>query len=105
MLITLEHQHVTEVFCGFGEKEVRAETVAKDLISQVRQYVASGAAVGEHLADQIMLPFALAGGGQFATDRVSQHAITNAGVIERFLPVVLTFEKAGLIEICKIEQG
>ncbi|MDR3479588.1 MAG: RNA 3'-terminal phosphate cyclase [Burkholderiaceae bacterium] len=104
LLVTLEHQHVTEVFCGFGEKEVRAETVAKKLIGQVRQYVASGAAVGEHLADQIMLPFALAGGGRFTTDNVSQHAITNAGVIERFLPVAIAFEDTGAASICAIGQ-
>jgi RNA 3'-terminal phosphate cyclase (ATP) len=104
LLVTLEHQHVTEVFCGFGEKEVRAETVAKKLIGQVRQYVASGAAVGEHLTDQIMLPFALAGGGRFTTDCVSQHAITNAGVIERFLPVRIAFEDAGASHVCEIRQ-
>ena len=102
LLVTLESQHVTEVFCAFGEKMVRSEAVAKKAISQVRQYIASGAAIGEHLADQIMLPLALAGSGRFTTDCVSQHAITNAEVIEQFLPVRITFEEQGLSSVCAI---
>jgi RNA 3'-terminal phosphate cyclase (ATP) len=103
LLITLEHQHVTDVFCGFGEKMVRAEAVAKAAIAEVRQYVASGAAVAEHLADQIMLPFALAGGGRFTTSCVSKHATTNAEVIARFLPVAISFEEDGTSNTCVIE--
>jgi RNA 3'-terminal phosphate cyclase (ATP) len=34
---------------------------------------------------------ALAGGGRFTTASVSQHTITNAEVISRFLPVDTTF--------------
>ncbi|MFZ6758587.1 RNA 3'-terminal phosphate cyclase [Undibacterium sp. Ji50W] len=91
LLITLEHQHVTEVFCGFGEKAVKAENVAKRTVQELREYVASGAAVGEHLADQIMLLFALAGGGSFTTSQVSDHAKTNAEVISKFLAVLTEF--------------
>lgn len=104
LLLTLEHQHVTDVFCAFGEKMVRAEEVAKKAISQVRQYIASGAAVGEHLADQIMLPFALAGSGRFTTSYVSRHATTNAEVIRRFLPVAIVFENNGASSTCVIQK-
>ena len=92
LLLTLEHEHVTEVFSGFGEKAVRAETVAKQTLERARRYIASGAAVSEWLADQIMLPMALAGGGSFTTDRLSLHAQTNAEVIARFLPVRFEFD-------------
>lgn len=92
LLLTLEHEHVTEVFSGFGEKAVRAETVAKHTLERARRYIASGAAVSEWLADQIMLPMALAGGGSFTTDRLSLHAHTNAEVIARFLPVRFEFD-------------
>jgi RNA 3'-terminal phosphate cyclase (ATP) len=94
LMITLESEHVTEVFTALGEKMVRAETVAKNLLQEVRRYMASGAAVGEHLADQLLLPMALAGGGSFTADVVSQHALTNAEVIARFLPVAITFSPA-----------
>lgn len=104
LLVTLEHQHVTEVFCGFGEKSLRAEAVAKQVLQQVRHYIGSNAAVGEYLADQLMLPFALAGGGRFTTDKVSKHAQTNAEVISRFLPVEIAFEDAENSHLCVISR-
>ena len=93
VLITLEHEHATEVFSAIGEKTVRAEAVAKKAVQEARAFIASGAAVGEHLADQLLLPMALAGGGRFTAASVSQHAITNADVIARFLPVAIGFKK------------
>ena len=102
LLVTLEHEHVTEVFCAFGEKMVRAEAVAKHATQQVRHYLASGAALGEHLADQVMLPMALAGSGRFSTDLVSKHATTNAAVIGQFLPVGISFEESREISTCVI---
>lgn len=87
LMVTLEHEHVTEVFCGFGEKSIRAETVAKHALDRARRYIGSGAAVSEMLADQLLLPMALAGGGSFTTDTISSHLRTNAEVIARFLPV------------------
>ena len=92
LLITLEHEHATEIFSAFGEKMVRAESVAKSALGEAKRFIASGAAVGEHLADQLMLPMALAGGGAFTADTVSLHATTNAEVIARFLPVQFAFE-------------
>ena len=105
LLITLEYAHVTEVFAGFGEKSVREETVAKNAMQEARVYIASGAAVGEHLADQLMVPFALAGAGRFTTSRVSQHARTNAEVIGRFLPVKVAFDDSGERKICTVARS
>jgi RNA 3'-terminal phosphate cyclase (ATP) len=100
LLITLEHEHVTQVFAAFGEKNVSAENVAKTALHEARRYIASGAAVDEYLGDQLMLPMALAGGGRFTMDRVSQHARTNAEVIERFLPVRVSFETGETCSTC-----
>ncbi|HEX5342700.1 MAG TPA: RNA 3'-terminal phosphate cyclase [Duganella sp.] len=105
LLMTLEHEHVTEVFAGFGEKAVRAETVAKHVLQEARTYLASGAAVSEHLADQLMLPMALADGGSFSTNVISQHAITNAEVIERFLPVSFSFDYGPERHICRLRPS
>jgi RNA 3'-terminal phosphate cyclase (ATP) len=58
VLMTLVYEHVSEVCAGFGAKSVRAEAVAQEAIAQARDYMASGAAAGEHLADQLMLPMA-----------------------------------------------
>jgi RNA 3'-terminal phosphate cyclase (ATP) len=102
LLATLEHEHVTAVFAGFGEKAVTAENVAKTLLGRVRRYIASGAVADEYLADQLMVPLALAGGGAFTVDTVSQHALTNATIIERFLPVRFAFARTGTQSTCTI---
>ncbi len=105
VLITLEHEHVTEVFAGFGAKMVRAEAVAGQALKDAREYIGSGAAVGEHLADQLMLPLALAGGGSFTASTVSRHALTNAEVIGRFLPVEIAFEREERRAICVVRRA
>jgi RNA 3'-terminal phosphate cyclase (ATP) len=93
LMLTLEYDKVTAVFSAFGEKSVRAESVAKSALDHARRYIASGAAFEEYLADQMMLPLALAGSGSFTCETVSLHAKTNATVIERFLPVQFDFEE------------
>jgi RNA 3'-terminal phosphate cyclase (ATP) len=103
VLITIEYEHVTEVFSAIGEKGVPAETIAGRVVSEARGYIGTEGAVGEHLADQIMLPMALAGGGSFSTSLVSEHARTNAEVIGRFLPVKITFEARERCSICRVE--
>lgn len=69
-----------------GEKHVRAETVAKRLASRVLKFRASKAAVEEHLADQLLLPMWLVGGGTFTTVSPTQHFLTNAEVLRAFVP-------------------
>lgn len=83
--ITIAHQHVTEVFTGFGERSVRAEAVAEPPARQARAYLDARAPVGEHLADQLLIPMALAAGtSSFSTVGASDHLRTNALTIERF---------------------
>lgn len=82
--IFIECEHVTEVCTAFGERGVRAEAVAEKAIGEARGYLASTAAVGEHLADQLLLPLAVGAGGVFTTVPPSLHTKTNAEVIRRF---------------------
>ena len=77
----------SEVVTGFGEKGVPAERVARRAARALQRHLAADVPVGEHLADQILVPLALAGGGSFRTLPLSSHARTNAALIERFLPV------------------
>jgi hypothetical protein len=60
LTITIEHEAVTEVFAGFGEKGVSAETVAKGAAERARSYLAAPVVAGRHLADQLIRPRALA---------------------------------------------
>jgi len=85
-------EQIAETFTGFGEKAVRAEQVADAFVDQVRHYLAGSAPVGEYLADQLLLPMALAGGGKFHALGISLHARTNIEVIQQFLPVRIETE-------------
>ncbi len=85
--IELESDAVTEVFTGFGQKGVSAEEVGDRAVQEVRAYLKADVPVWEHLADQLLLPMAIAGRGSFVTGALSRHAETNIEVIRRFLPV------------------
>lgn len=101
-IVTVRAEALTETFTGFGEVGVRAETVAHRLAGEVRGYLQSVAPVGEHLADQLLIPLALASGGMFRTTEPSLHTRTNADVIARFLPVRVTFEQDGAAHLVRV---
>ena len=92
VLTTVHHENVTEIFTGFGEKGVRAEQVARRTVKEARRYLASDVFAGEHLADQMLLPFALAGGGAITTHEVTNHIQSNISVITQFLGVRFQIE-------------
>ncbi|EDP9451878.1 RNA 3'-terminal phosphate cyclase [Salmonella enterica subsp. enterica serovar Inverness] len=87
--LMIQSEQLTELFAAFGVKGTSAEAVANQV---ARRYLASPAAVGEHLADQLILPLALAGEGAFTVARASAHLLTNIAVVERFLPVRFSCE-------------
>ncbi len=85
VVLEVESEALCEVFCGFGEKGVRAELVAEGAARRAAKYLEAGVPVGEFLADQLLLPMALAGGGAFRTVEPSLHAKTHADVLKTFL--------------------
>jgi RNA 3'-terminal phosphate cyclase (ATP) len=95
VVIEMASEFVAEIFTGFGRLGASAEQVASEAVDFAREYLASGAAVGEHLADQLLLPFALAGEGSFTTGKISLHARTNMDVIGLFLPICFSIAEEG----------
>jgi RNA 3'-terminal phosphate cyclase (ATP) len=94
VIVEVESEQVTEVFTGFGAKNVRAEAVARAAADEALAYLASDAPVGQHLADQLVLLLALAGEGSFRTMTPTGHTRTQLSVIARFLgPVVAAVEE------------
>lgn len=85
--VEVQSSSLTEVFTGFGEVKVRSEVVGTRLAGEVKRYLEANVPVGEHLADQLLLPMALAGSGSFLTMPLSLHSLTNVEVIKLFLPV------------------
>lgn len=65
------------------------------MVARYERWHSSGAAVEAHLADQLMLPMALAGGGAFTTAEVTLHSWTNAAVIEAFTPTRFAVDRQG----------
>lgn len=92
VLLELISQEVTEVVSAFGEKGVRAEDVASRALHDAQRYDAANVPVGEHLADQLLVPLVLgahAGGvrSRFRASPPSSHFLTNAAVIVKFVNI------------------
>lgn len=87
LLVRVDTENHRQVFTGFGQKGVPATRIVDDLAKEVGNYVSSSGFAGPHLADQLILPMGLAGGGAFSTSAVTEHTATNIGVVEAFLPV------------------
>jgi RNA 3'-terminal phosphate cyclase (ATP) len=93
--IEIAHGEVTELFSAVGERGVLAETVATRAADEAEDYLASGVPVGRHLADQLVLPMALAGGGAFVTQSPTPHFATQCMIVSRF----------GLADVTLTQQG
>lgn len=104
--IEIECERVTEIFTSIGARGVMAEAVAEEAATKASRYLTQkNAAVGEHLADQLLVPLALAGRGAFTTlDPLSSHTTTNIETIKRFLDVHITTQSIG-DGACLVEVG
>jgi len=74
---------------------VPAEKVARGVADEAARYLAANVPVGEHLADQLLIPIALAGGGSFRTLPLTDHTRTNIDVIRKFLDVRIAAREVG----------
>ena len=93
MTVLVECDHVTEVFTAFGERAVRAEIVGERAAKEAKAYLDAGVPVGEHLADQLLLPMALAGRGSFRTLAPSSHTTTHAELLGKILGTRIAIER------------
>lgn len=86
-LVEARFEHGCELTSSFGEQGVTAEKVGRRAGKPMQDFIGCGAAIGRHLADQLLLPMALAGGGRFTTTAPDDHVPTNLAVIREFLEV------------------
>ncbi len=91
--VSLSFEHITELFSAVGELGKSAQMVARLVGSAAQRYLKAGVPVGDHLADQLLLPFVIAGGGSFRCTALTSHFKTNVSVIEQFLPVSVRVER------------
>lgn len=75
-------------FTALGAPGKPAERVAEEACQAFLEYYRSGATLDKHLADQLILPLALADGhSAFTTCQITPHLITNTWVVERFIDI------------------
>jgi len=93
LLLEAAFADVTEIVTGFGRLGKPAESLAKTAAQRMKGYIASPAFAGPYLADQLMLPFALAGAGMFTTVKPSQHSLTAARIVGLFTGKAISAEQ------------
>lgn len=92
LMATVVHEQVCEVVSAFGIRGLAAEKVAEQVARELRRHLANPGALGEHLADQWLLPLALAvhASGRpaaFSCTTLSLHARTHLDLIAQCLPL------------------
>lgn len=95
LFLAVEYTNGRGGFGMIGRKGMPSEVVAEKAVSDLLSFHASEAAVDAHLADQLIVPLALAPGESvFSTEAISSHLTTNIAVVRAFLdrPIVVDEE-------------
>lgn len=93
LLLEPVFEHVTEIVTGFGQLGVPAQSIGSQAATRMLGYLNSAAFAGPYLADQLLLPMAMAGRGTFTTVSPTKHTQTAADIIRRFLDVAIRFDR------------
>ncbi|UCG51359.1 MAG: RNA 3'-phosphate cyclase [Candidatus Latescibacterota bacterium] len=93
IFLIAEYENTTAGFSGLGRKGLPAEEVADDACRDLNAFHESGSPIDMHLADQLVLPMALASGrSEMAVCRITQHLLTNVHIIRQFVPAKIDIE-------------
>lgn len=103
VLLQIDSDDGCELFSAIGERGVKAEDVAAACADEAQAFLDAEVPVGEHLADQLILPLALGQGGAYLTTKPSLHTLTQIDTVRAFLPVQIQVQQqdalAYLIEV------
>ena len=78
---------------SLGERGKPAEQVAAEAVAALTSHLTASGAVDRHLADQLLIPLALAKARSlFTVDRVTSHLLTNAAIVREFTEAKITIE-------------
>lgn len=86
LVVTMRHTEVSLVMTELGNRDEPAEVFANALADRMELFLATDAPVDPYLADQILVPMAMAGGGRFRTVEPTAHTRTQIDVLQAFLP-------------------
>ena len=101
IFLLAEYETLAASFSALGRQGKPSEAVADEAVAALREHHASKAAVELHLADQLLLPLAIATGpSAFTLARPTAHLATNAWTIEQFGLTKVTIKPGPL---CRVE--
>ena len=93
VFVLADYRYARAGFTAYGRIRKPAEKVAEEACKAFVRYHKRHRPVDAHLADQLLLPLSFAtGSSQYATESVTQHLLTNAWVIQKFLDVHIEIE-------------
>jgi len=85
LLLEVVFEESRAAFGFLGQRGLRAEIIGDRAARTLIKFLEGEGAVDPHLADQLAVPLALAGGGgRVTTTEVTRHLETVAGVVSRF---------------------
>lgn len=103
LMMEFNSGNVNEIITGYGSRGVRAEDVARKTFREAKPYLAWNYPVGEHLADQLLLPMGLAAAqeespvsSEFVTGPLSLHSTTHIDILKRFLDIEVVVDELEL---------
>jgi RNA 3'-terminal phosphate cyclase (ATP) len=96
IFLAVEYANGRGGFGVLGRQGMPSEVVAEKAVTALLSFHDTGAAVDEHLADQLVIPLALAEGKSvLAVEAVTSHLRTNIEVVRRFVDRPITVDEAG----------
>lgn len=104
LFLIAHYEHSRTGFMALGKPGKPSEQVADEACDRLLDFHHADAPIDPHLADQLLLPLALADGRSvFRTTEVTEHLQTNAHVIQQLVPTTITTDsavgEAGRIEV------
>ena len=85
IFLTAEYENSLSGFSALGRQGKPSEAVAEEVVEALIDHGRSAGALDRHLADQLLIPMALADGDSCVTvETVSNHLSTNAWLIAQF---------------------
>jgi len=93
LFLIAEYEKALAGFSALGKKGKPSVQVADEACRELLAHHRQEAPVDRHLADQVLLPAALADGrSEFRTECVTAHLLTNAHIIRQFVPAQIRID-------------
>ena len=84
VLVTVRHESGATVCTCLGQRGLSSESVVSKAANRATAFLQAKVPVDLHLADQLLVPLTLAGGGSFTTEKLTRHTKTCMEVVPLF---------------------